>query len=160
MNTNKQFAHEKENEQRKKLKKMLLFSDYIPIFPEDEFSRTDGYLINMFTDKRYDFESKWYGNIKYQRNSDKFPNYQIDYDKLVALEKRSKEQNSTPLLICFFSNELVIWNINNCDWKSTKKSVYTNKIGGAYGQQKEYSYQAYLQLNDAIYRNPQITPFT
>jgi hypothetical protein len=160
MNTNKKFAQEKENEQRNKLKKLTLFSEYIPVFPDDEYSRTDGYLINMFTDKRYDFESKWYGNINYQRNSDKFPNFQIDYDKLLALEQRSIEKDSTPLLICFFSNELVIWNINNCDWKKTKKSVYTNKIGGDYGRKKEYAYQAYLRLDDAIYRDKRITPFT
>lgn len=157
---NQKFANEKEKTQRKKIKELTQLTDYIPVFPDDDFSRTDGYMVNFFTDERYSFESKWYGDINHPRYSDKFSNYQIDYDKLSALEAKSKEENSKPLLICFFSNELVVWDINKCNWKDTKRTVYTNKIGGAYGQQKEYSDQAYLLLNDAIYRNPNITPFS
>lgn len=156
MNT---YAIEKEKIQRTKIKELTLLTEYIPIFPDNEYSRTDGYLINFITDERYTFESKWYGDINYQRYSDKFPNYQIDYDKLSALEAKSKEENSKPLLICFFSNELVVWNINKCKWKDTKRRVCVNKIGGSYGMEKEYSNQAYLKLEDAIYRNKNITPF-
>ena len=157
---NKNFANEKEKTQRKKIKELTRLSDYVTIFPDDDFSRTDGYMINLFTDERFTFESKWYGDSTHPRYSDKFPNYQIDYDKLSALKAKSEEDNSKPLLICFFSNELVVWDINKCNWQNTKKKVYTNKFGGAYGQQKEYSDQAYLLLSDAIYRNPNITPFS
>lgn len=157
---NQKFAIEKEKTQRKKIKELTLFTDYISIFADDDFSRTDGYLLNFFTDERYTFESKWYGDVTNIRYSNKYPNFQIDYDKLLALEAKSKKENSKPLLICFFSNELVVWDINKCKWKDTKRTVYTNKIGGAYGQQKEYSEQAYLQLSDAIYRNKNITPFS
>lgn len=159
MNSINKFANDKEKTQRKKIEQLIHPTNYLPFFPEDDFSRTDGHIVNYFTDERYSFESKWYGDIKNLRYSDKFPNYQIDYDKLSALEAKSIEDKSTPLLICFFSNELVVWNINKCDWKSTKRKVYTNKIGGAYGQYKEWSEQAYLKLEDAIYRNPNITPF-
>lgn len=157
MNSN--FAIEKEKIQRKKIKDLAELTEYIPFFPKDDFSRTDGYFIHIFTDEKYTFESKWYGDVKYPRYSNKYPNYQIDYDKLSALETRSNEENSTPLLICFFSNELVVWDINKCKWKDTKRTVYTNKIGGAYGKYKEYSNQAFLNFEDAIYRNPNITPF-
>ena len=157
---NQKFANDKEKTQRKKIKDLTFLTDYISIFPDDDYSRTDGYIVNFFTDDRFTFESKWYGDINHPRYSDKFSNYQIDYDKLSALEAKSKEENSKPLLICFFSNELVVWDINKCKWKDTKRTVYTNKIGGAYGQQKEYSDQAYLLLSDAIYRNKNITPFS
>lgn len=157
MNTN--FAIDKEKIQRKKIKDLAELTEYIPFFPKDDFSRTDGYFIQIFTDEKYSFESKWYGDINHPRYSNKFPNYQIDYDKLSALEAKSKEENSKPLLICFFSNELVVWNINKCNWKDTKRTVCVNKIGGAYGKYKEYSNQAFLNLEDAIYRNPNITPF-
>ena len=157
---NQKFANEKEKTQRKKIKELTQLTDYIAVFPDDNFSRTDGYIVNFFTDSRYSFESKWYGDAKHPRYSNKFDDYQIDYDKLVALEAKSKEENSKPLLMCFFSNELVVWDINKCNWKSTKRNVYTNKTGGAYGQEKEYSDQAYLFLKDAIYRNPNITPFS
>lgn len=156
----KNFANEKEKTQRKRIKELTLFSDYIAIFPDDDFSRTDGYFIDFFTDERYTFESKWYGDATNIRNSNKYPNYQIDYKKLEELEAKSKEDNTAkPLLICFFSNELVVWDINKCNWKDTKRTVYTNKSGGNYGKYKEYSEQAYLKLEDAIYRNPNITPF-
>lgn len=157
---NQKFANEKEKTQRKKIKELTELTDYIAIFPDDEYSRTDGYIVNFFTDERYSFESKWFGDVKNPRYSTKYNNYQIDYDKLSALEAKSKEEHSKPLLICFFSNELVVWDINKCDWKSTKKLVYTNKSGGNYGKYKEWSEQAYLKLEDAIYRNPNITPFS
>lgn len=158
MNIN-DLVKEKESVQRKKIKDLALFSEYVPSFEEDEFSRTDGKLVNISNLKKYVFESKWYGNPKYPRNSNAYKDYQIDYDKLVELENKAKENNSTPLLICFFSNELVIWDINKCDWKPTKKWVCTNAYGVNYGAKKEYSYQAYLNLSDAIYRNTSITPF-
>lgn len=156
---NTYFANEKEKTQRKKIKEITLTSDYISIFSTDEYDRTDGYFIDVFTDKRYDFESKWYGDINFPRTSNKFNNYQIDFDKLAALEKKAKENNSTPLLIVFFSNELVVWDINKCDWKPTKKTVKVNKIGGRYGKEKEETEQVYLMLSDAIYRDEKITPF-
>lgn len=153
------FTRKNETTQRKKLKELIADSDYIPIFPEDDFARTDGKIYDLIKDKDYVFESKWYGDINHPRYSNKFPNYQIDYKKLEELEMKSIEENGTPLLICFFSNELVVWDINKTNWKSTKRSVCTNMIGGNYGKYKEWSDQAYLKLEDAIYRNPNITPF-
>lgn len=153
------FANEKEKTQRKKIKELTLFSEYIAIFSTDEYDRVDGYLVNFFNGKRYEIETKWYSDEHHRRNSDKFSNYQIDYDKLDNLEKKAKEKNSTPLLMVFFSNELVVWNINRCDWKSTKKTVKVNKIGGRYGAEKEETEQVYLLLDDAIYRDEKITPF-
>lgn len=154
------FANEKENIQRKKIKQLTLHSDYIAIFSNEKYDRQDGRLINYFDGKRYELETKWYGDENNKRNSDKYSNYQIDFEKLIYLEKKSQENNSTPLLMVFFSNELVIWNINKCDWKSTQKKIKTNKYGGKYGAEKEESIQVYLYLDDAIYRNKNITPFS
>jgi hypothetical protein len=157
MNTD--FANEKERTQRKKIKQLTLHSDYIAIFSNEKYDRQDGRLINYFNGKRYELETKWYGDEKNKRNSDKYSNYQIDLEKLIYLEKKAKENNSTPLLMVFFSNELVVWDINKCDWKSTKKTVKVNKIGGKYGKEKEESQQVYLMLSDAVYRDKKITPF-
>ena len=110
-----QFSLKKEQTQRKKIKDLAEQSEYIPFFPTDDFSKTDGYFIHLFTDKKYTFESKWYDSIEHPRYSNKFSNYQIDFDKLQSLEQKSIEDNSTPLLICFFTNELVVWNINKCN---------------------------------------------
>lgn len=157
MNTD--FANEKERTQRKKIKQLTLHSDYIAIFSNEKYDRIDGRLINYFDGKRYELETKWYGDENNKRNSDKYSNYQIDLEKLIYLEKKAKENNSTPLLMVFFSNELVVWDINKCDWKNTQKIIKTNKYGGKYGAEKEESQQVYLMLSDAVYRDKKITPF-
>lgn len=155
----KEFRTEKEQIQRNKIEELAKDTEYYTFFTKGDFNVTDGRICNIITNKDYRFESKWYGSIQHPRYSDKFPNYQIDYDKLEQLEAKSIEEKSTPLLICFFTNELVVWNINKCNWKNTKKKMYVNAVGGKYGQFKEWSYQAYLNLSEAIYRNPNITPF-
>lgn len=154
------FACEKEKIQRKKIKELTLFSDYISIFSDGEYDRTDGYILDFLHEKRYEIETKWYGDEKNKRNSTKFPDYQIDFEKIENLEKKAQENNSIPLLIVFFSNELIVWNTRKCDWKSTKKMVKTNKYGGRYGAEKENTIQVFFNFSDAIYRNEKITPFS
>ena len=67
------FANEKENIQRKKIKQLTLHSDYIAIFSNEKYDRADGRLINYFNGKRYEVESKWYGDEKNKRNIIKKP---------------------------------------------------------------------------------------
>lgn len=163
---NEIYARKKEATQRAKIKYITFATDFYPEFTEGQYDRTDGTLTNILTDQVFYFESKWYGDPQHKRDSTKFKdntgryNFQIDYDKLSKLTDKAKTTNSTPLLICFFSNELVVWDISKCNWQATKTNKYTNKYGGSYGQQKEYSDQAYLYLDEAIYRDPSITPFS
>lgn len=147
-----------ENKQRQKLKELLSSTNYVIAFAKDIYSKVDGFIISQDGTERYTIETKWYGNKNHIRLTTKYDDYMIDFSKLYALEKEAKKNNSIPLLICFFSNELVIWDISRCNWRSTKKNENVNKEGLNYGR-KEKSDMAYLYFEDAIYRNKNITPF-
>lgn len=148
-----------ELKQRTKLKELIEDTEYVVAFSINDCDRTDGFIMSYDNDKRYTIETKWYGDIKNLRYSDKFKDYMIDYDKLKNLTELSKTHNSKPFLICFFSNELVVWDLNKTNWDSTGEWRWVNKEGLNYGKEKEYSFMAFLKLEDAIYRNKNITPF-
>lgn len=148
-----------ELKQRTKLKKLIEDTEYVIAFSINDYARTDGFIMNYNNDKRYTIETKWYGDINNLRYSNKFKDYMIDYDKLKNLTELSKTHNSKPLLICFFSNELVVWDLNKTNWEATGEWKWVNEEGLNYGKKKELSFMAFLQLNEAIYRNKNITPF-
>jgi len=101
-------------------------------------------------------EIKTYYNIDHKRNSDKFPNFQIDAKKLTNIVAEARRLNARPLLFCYFSNELVIWDLDKTDWYHTIKDVATNDTGVDYGKHKTKTPQAYLPLRDAIHRDKTI----
>lgn len=148
-----------ETKQRQKLKKLISPTNYLVFFAKDDYSRTDGFIISTDCEERYTVETKWYGDKDNRRYSDKFKNYMIDYSKLQSLTDNAIKNESKPLLMCFFSNELVVWDISKCNWQSTGKWRWVNKEGLNYGKQKELAFMAYLNLSDAICRNKNITPF-
>ena len=149
-----------ETKQRQKLKELITPTNYLVFFAKDDYSRTDGFIINQnLLEERYTVETKWYGDAENKRYSDKFKDYMIDYSKLQSLTDNAIKNESKPLLICFFSNELVVWDVSKCNWQSTGKWKWVNKEGQNYGKEKEYCFMAFLLLNDAIYRNKNITPF-
>lgn len=101
-------------------------------------------------------EVKTYYNIDHKRNSDKYFNYQIDANKLTDITAEARRHGTRPLLFCFFSNELVVWDLDKTDWFHTIKNVETNDTGVNYGRTKSKGPQAYLPLRDAIYRDKTI----
>lgn len=149
-----------ELKQRTKLKEIIEETEYVAAFAINDYDRTDGFLINYNNkNERYTIETKWYGDINNLRYSNKFKDYMIDYDKLQNLTELSKNHKSKPLLFCFFSNELVVWDLTKTNWETTGEWRWVNKEGLNYGKEKEYSFMAFLNLEDAIYKNKNITPF-
>lgn len=100
-------------------------------------------------DERFVGDIKTYDDPAHPRNSDKFPDYQVDYDKLKSIKKEAKKKGFEPLLVVFFTDRLIIWNLNKSTWESTAKWVLANKDGCNYGK-KEWDLQAYLYLKDAV----------
>lgn len=148
-----------ELKQRTKLKELIKTTDYEVAFSKNDYARTDGFIISQNLEERYTIETKWYGDKDNIRDSTKFQDYMIDYSKLQSLTDNAIKNQSKPLLMCFFSNELVVWDISKCNWQSTGKWKWVNKEGQNYGKEKEYCFMAFLLLDDAIYRNKNITPF-
>ena len=101
-------------------------------------------------------EVKTYYNIDHKRDSDKFFNFQIDAKKLTDVTAEARRLNTTPYLFCFFSNELIIWDLDKTDWYHTIKEKETNDTGVDYGKHKTKTPQAYLPLRDAIHRDKNI----
>ena len=101
-------------------------------------------------------EVKTFYKIDHKRNSDKYFNYQIDAKKLTDVTAEARKHSTTPLLFCFFSNELVVWDLDKTDWYHTIKERETNDTGENYGKSRTKTLQAYLPLKDAIYRDKAI----
>lgn len=120
------------------------FSDY-------KFDEVDFIMMNLKDSKIYAGDIKAYRNPDYPRNSDKFHDYQIDYSKLEFIEDRAKMINATPILVVFFTDKTVIWDLNKIDWKTNTQIKLTNSKGGLYGLKKDNNLQAYLNLDEAIY---------
>lgn len=102
-------------------------------------------------DHKRDSDGKWEGGTKKW-----YPNFQIDAKKLTDVTAEARRLNTTPYLFCFFSNELVVWDLDKTDWYHTIKERETNDEGENYGKSKTKTPQAYLPLRDAIHRDKTI----
>lgn len=151
---NPYLVKKQENIQREKLKE-LSKDRYIIATAKSETDATDVFIYDTITGGRYIVETKSYNNPQYPRFSTKFKDYQIDWNKLYAVKEKAHKKGCKPLLMAFFTNELVVWDLDKSKWEDTKKIISTNKEGLNYGT-KEKSPQAYLYFEDAIYRNKDI----
>ena len=101
-------------------------------------------------------EIKAYNDPEYPRTHDKFNNYQIDMLKcsvVTAAAKNNKDELGRfrrPLLMVFFTDRFMIWDLSKINWINTAKLILTNKEGTNYGE-KEWSWQVYLEFQDVIY---------
>lgn len=155
LDNQKFFCIEKEKTGRDLFNDLLATSPYYVGFSKDLNNRADFVLLSYEEQNVYG-DIKTYRDPKHPRNHNKFDNYQIDYDKLDYIETKAKELGYIPILVCFFSDQLMIWRLDTIDWRNTRKDVGVNQYGGAYGKKKEKAPQAYLEFKDAIYINKDI----
>lgn len=151
----KNFVYEKENIGRTLLKKVFKTDRYSIYFADYENEEVD-FIMFTFDNKKYAGDIKAYRDDKHPRPHNKFKDYQVDYKKLVAITNKARSINAIPLLVVFFTDQLMIWNLDVVDWQSTKKDVCTNAKGGNYGQYKTIEPQAFLNLEQAYYVNNKI----
>lgn len=91
--------------------------------------------------------------IKDKKNE--YDDYELDADKLEKIEDRAKRINATPILVVFFADCLMIWDLTKTNWRET---VYM-KEGNKYGSDptiKEIKPKAKLFFEEAIYKNNKI----
>lgn len=136
------------------------FSKYYKIeFTQGDYDRVDFYQTALTQDTRvYVGELKAYFNEAHPRFSDKFPDYQLDFSKIYELVKaaKNKGQSCTPLLVVYFTNELVIWDLSKIPFEqliARAKWINGNKSGVNYGE-KEWDLQTYLYIEESVYRKP------
>lgn len=106
-------------------------------------------------------EYKVYNNPKHPRyhnrdgKNNEVKDYMIDYSKCDAVCERAKndeEGEREPLVLSYFTDKLLVWNLNKTDWKhnTTRKDV--NGDGIDYGTKRErHRLLSLLLLSDAIY---------
>lgn len=103
--------------------------------------------------RTYVGEIKAYLNPQHPRPYTKFKDYMIDYDKLRHIKKIGLNENRTPVLISYFSDYCLVWDLNSTKWESTGTWELVNCKGVEYGT-KEYEFMAHLTIEDAIYKKP------
>ena len=117
-----------------------------------------------FTEGNYDCVDFWatgdtlyVGEIKNyirERNLREYSDYMIDWSKIVNLLAVAKKEERTPLLICFFWDWTIIWDlskIGEIEIDKRRKWKKVNKDGLHYGE-KENSIMTFLYENEAVWK--------
>lgn len=151
----KEFVDEKEKNGRNLLKDVFKTNKYSIYFADYQNEEVD-FIMFSKEGEIYAGDIKTYRDINNLRPHNKFKDYQVDYKKLLAITEKAHKINAIPLLVVFFSDQLMIWNLDMVDWQTTKKDVWTNAKGGNYGQYKTLEPQAYLYFEQAYYVNNKI----
>ena len=132
---------------RDKAKKLL--SPKLRIeFTEPRFDGVDFYATALTSEtKTYVGEIK---NYKEERKFVKFPNYMIDYGKVAKLKAIAEAEGRVPLVISFFGDCTVIWDVTSIDIDSRREWRWVNKDGQHYGK-KEWALVTYLERDEALW---------
>lgn len=121
-------------------------------------------IIFDFTKGKYDCVDFWatgntlsVGEIKNyirERNLRDYPNYMIDLSKITNLISLAEKEERKPLLICFFWDWTIIWDLSKIgedEITKRKRWMWVNKDGVHYGE-KERSLMTFLYENEAIWK--------
>lgn len=111
------------------------------------------------------------GDIKCYRNKDyiryhnhlvhngktirNYSDYELDADKLEKIEIAANEINAIPILVVFFADQLMIWDLTKTNWRDTVYLREGNKIGSN-PNIKEVTPKAKLFFKDVFYKNDKI----
>ncbi len=96
-------------------------------------------------------EIKNYDDPNNPRPFKKYKNYMIDWSKLANLRAEALRRNSIPLLVVFFEDYTIVWDITNIDIDSRRKWEWVNKDGQNYGK-KEYQLMTYLYEKEILWK--------
>ena len=156
-----------ENEYRKKdnkgREKMVseFGKAYIMYFTPEQTNPVDFYLTaRTHSEKTYVGDVKAYIDTEHPREYSKFIKnekdygYMIDLNKLREIKKIAMNQGRTPILLAYFTDFTIIWNLNNMPWETRCEWRYVNKDGCHYGEEKEWELMTYLYKKEAVYAKP------
>ena len=106
------------------------------------------------TSNTFVHEYKAYGDIDHIRFRDgmydkngvwnSYPDYHVDFVKLVYVTSEGKNTGRIPLLIVFFYDYVCVWNLLKANWETTGFWEDVNAKACEYGKKKESSYMAKL----------------
>lgn len=144
--------YKKKETQGRRHFKSDLGDKYIMVFTSDPYSKHDVEMTaRTHTDKTYLGEIKDLTNSGYERPSTKYPDYQIDYDKIDYLVTKAEEEGRTPILYVRFSDKTYVWVLTDIPYKERRRLVWTNDKGVDYGKTKSLTPQTYLNFVEATW---------
>lgn len=91
--------------------------------------------------------------IKGEKNE--YDDYELDAHKLEKIEDRAKRINAIPILVVFFADCLMIWDLAKTNWRETVYMRKGNKCGSN-PNKKEVTPKAKLFFKDVFYKNNKI----
>lgn len=101
--------------------------------------------------KTYVGEIKNYDNPNHPRNFKDYDDYMIDWSKLLLLKATARGRNSIPLLVVFFNDYTIVWDLTEIDIDSRRELRTVNKDGQNYGE-KETQLMTYLYENEILWK--------
>ena len=127
-------------------------------FAEEQYSTTDFYAVFIDEDEcavNCTGEIKAYRNTEHPRtyygSGDRdYNDYMIDAAKLMEITKKARNTNTIPILVVFFGDRTVIWNLDKFNWRKDMRMEYANKDGMNYGT-KEWDWFCHIKKEDAVY---------
>lgn len=142
---------------------MLDFSSDMKIeFTPNDFERYDFDAVDD-NSKKYVGEIKCYHKPEHPRPYSKFTKddkdygYQIDWSKIFEVWDEARDKEATPLLVAYFSDYLIVWDLNKVGIKELQrrnKLIGTNDKGYRYGYSATKTLQTYLYKDEAIIVRP------
>ena len=94
-----------------------------------------------------------YGEIKtIHRDYTKYPNFQIDYKKLKALQYRAEKDDRIPYLVCFFDDYTIVWNVADINLEERKYNQFCTSTTAEYTHAKKEKDEVWLTIDEAIYK--------
>ena len=147
-------------EQRGRNKTSQRFGQRLQIvYTVDRHNPIDFYATGItleYSGVTYVVEIKNYDDPEHPRPFTKFSNYMIDWSKLSTLKAEAKGKGRRPLLIVYFDDWTIIWDITDIDIDSRREWRYVNKDGQNYGK-KEWTYVTYLYQEDILWQELRTT---
>lgn len=145
----------------RKLMKNDFGKAYIMYFTPEDTNPVDFYLTaTTQTEKTYVGDVKAYIDEEQPRTYTKFIingkdyGYMIDLNKLREIKKIALNEKRIPILIVYFKDCTVIWNLIAIPWENRSEWRWVNKDGLNYGKEKEWELVTYLYKDEAVYVKP------
>ena len=86
--------------------------------------------------------------FKYSKDKDE--GFLIDFDKLRRVKKAAINDGRIGLIVAFFTDMTVVWDITKIEWEKRTEWKLVNKDGQNYGE-KEWELVTYLYLDEAAW---------
>ena len=101
--------------------------------------------------KTYVIEIKNYDDPENPRPFKKYDDYMLDHDKVANIKEKAKREGRIPLVIVYFYDYTIVWNVSKIDIDSRANWRWVNKDGQDYGE-KELAYETYLYESEILWK--------